>query len=79
MIEKKANHLRLAVQAYPTHTTIKFSRRDKYNHYTKKVPVRPSSHKRRLDLNDFFETFYDEKDQRAQEGLFVVTHVALVI
>ena len=79
MIEKKANHLRLAVQAYPTHTTIEFSRRDKYNHYTKKVPVRPSSHKRRLDLNDFFETFYDEKDQRAQEGLFVVTHVALVI
>ena len=68
--------LRLAVQA---HTTIEFSRRDKYNHYTKKVPVPPSSHKRRLGLNDFFETFYDEKDQRAQEGSFVVTHVALVI
>jgi dolichol kinase len=32
-----------------------------------------------LGLNEFFETFYDEKDKRATEGSFVVTHVALIV
>ncbi len=33
---------------------------------------------RALGLNEFFKTFYDEKDKRATEGSFVVTHVALI-
>ena len=32
-----------------------------------------------LGLNAFFETFFDEKDQCAVEGSFVVIHVALVV
>ena len=32
-----------------------------------------------LTINDFFQTFFDEKDLGAKDGGFVVTHVALVV
>lgn len=32
-----------------------------------------------LTTNQFFETFFDEKDQYAAEGSFVVTHLALIL
>jgi len=32
-----------------------------------------------MSLNDFFQTFFDEKDLGAKDGGFVFTHVALII